>query len=69
MHAACVLLNTVWKVQDFPVTQILREINSGEFRSSETAVFAFFGALDFVDLVDFSLQKVQKCTKIKLQSF
>ena len=68
MHAACVLLNTVWKVQDFPVTQILREINSGEFRSSETAVFAFFGALDFVDLVDFSLQKVQNFMKSRFQN-
>ena len=41
--------------------QILREISVGVLRSSETAIFfAILGALNFVDLVDFSHQKVQK---------
>ena len=31
----------VWKFQDFSATQILREINFGEFRSTKTAVFPF----------------------------
>ena len=45
------------------VIQILREINLGESSSSKTAVFAIFGALNFVSLVNFSLQKVQKFMK------
>ena len=32
---------TVWKFQDFSVTQILREINFGECRSSKTAFLQF----------------------------
>ena len=31
----------MWKFLDFPITQILREINFGESRSSKTALFAF----------------------------
>ena len=37
----------------FPVNQILREINFGEFRSSKSAIFAILGALNFVDFVNF----------------
>ena len=59
---------TVWTFQDFSVIQILCEINFKECRSSITAVFAIFGALNFVDLVNFRLQKVQKFLKIKVQS-
>ena len=59
---------TVWKFQDFSITQILREINFGEIRSAKTAVFAIFGTLNFVNLVNYSLQKVQKFLKIKIQS-
>ena len=55
------------KFQDFSVTQILREINFGEFRSSKNAIFAIFGTPNFIDLVNFSLQKVQKFMKIKIQ--
>ena len=38
---------TVWKFQDFSITQILREINFGESSDSKTAVFIIFGALNF----------------------
>ena len=48
------------KISGFSVTQILREINFEEFRSSKNAIFAMLGALNFVNLSDFSLQKVQK---------
>jgi len=58
----------VWKFHDFSVTQILREINFGESKSSKTIIFAIFGALRFVDLVDFSFQKMQKYIKLKIQS-
>ena len=45
---------TVWKFQDFSVIQILREIYFETFTSSENAIFA----LNFVTLLNFSLQKV-----------
>ena len=59
---------TVWKNQDFSVIQILREINFGECESSKTDVFAIFEALNFVDLQNFSLQKVQNFTRFKIHS-
>ena len=43
----------MWKFQNFSPTQILREINFGESRSSKTAVWAVLGALKIIDLVDF----------------
>ena len=60
-------LYTMWKFQDFSVMQILRQINFGESRSSESAFFAIFRALTFLILVNFSLQKVQKFIKIKIE--
>ena len=58
--------NIVWKVQDFSVTQILREIIFGECNSAEIAIFAFFGALNSVYLViNSSLQKVQNSVNSK----
>ena len=52
--------STVWKFQNFSVIQILREINFVAHRSSITIVFAISGGLKFVNLVNFSLKKVQK---------
>ena len=57
-------LLTVWKFHDFSVIQILREINFGESRSSKTAIFVISGALNFVTLVNLSLQKVHSTYKI-----
>ena len=54
------LHTTVWKNHNFSITQILREINFGESRGSKNAIFAIFAAMNLVDLVIFSLQKVQK---------
>ena len=48
------------KFEDFSVIQILRETSFGESESPKTAVFAISRALNFVNLVNFSLQKVQK---------
>ena len=45
------------------IIQILREINFGEPRSCKTFVCAIFGTLNFVDLVNYSLLKVQKLMK------
>ena len=55
----------VWKIQDFSVIQILREINFGEFRSSITAYFANLGALNFDFSVNFRLRKTQKIHEYK----
>ena len=57
---------TVWRFQDFSITQILREINFGGCRSSKTAVLAILGALKMINLVNFSFQKMQKFIKIKI---
>ena len=39
---------TVWKFQDFSITQILREINFEDSRSAKTAIFAILRAVSFV---------------------
>ena len=44
--------------------RILREINFGDYESSKTAILVIFGALNFVTLVNVSLQKVQNPYKI-----
>ena len=60
--------STVWKFEGFSVTQILREINFKESRNpkAKTDVFAIFGVMNFVNLVFFILQNVQKFIKIKI---
>ena len=59
---------TVWKFQDFTPSQILREIIFVESRSSKIAVLLFYlGTLDFVNFVNFSVQKLQKFLKIQIQ--
>ena len=52
----------------FCVIQILREINFEESRIAKTAIFAILRAVNLVQMVNFSLQKVQKFIKIKFQS-
>ena len=47
----------MWKLSNFSVSQILREIKVGESRNSKTAVFAIFKALNLVDFANLSLQK------------
>ena len=46
-----ITLNTVWKFQDFHITQILREIHFGESRSSKTAQVANSETLDSSTLI------------------
>jgi len=56
-------------LMNFSVIQILREINFGTSRSSKSLVFfAISGALNFVYLADFILQRMQKFMKTKIQS-
>ena len=50
----------MWKFQGFSIIQIIREIDLGEFRSSEIAYITILGALNFENVVNFSLHKVQK---------
>ena len=52
----------------FSFIQVLLEINFGESRSCKTAVFALFGAMNFVQMANFSLQKMQIYLKIKIKS-
>ena len=49
-------------------TTFLREINFEESKSSKTAISAIVGALKMINLLNFSLQKVQEFLKIKIQS-
>ena len=53
------IVEIVWKVQ----TQILRENNFRESRSYKTVFFDIFRALNFINLVSFSFQKVWKFVK------
>ena len=50
------------------VTENLREINFEDSRSVKNAVLPFKRALNFVNLVNFSFQNVQKFIKIGIQS-
>ena len=62
-------ITTVWKFQDFCITQILREINLEDSRSTKTAFLAILRANNFVHLVNFSLKKkIQKFINIKIKS-
>ena len=36
----------VWKLEDFSITEILREINFGDFRSAKSAILTHLEALD-----------------------
>jgi len=55
--------NTVWNFHSFSITQILREINFGDSRSAKSAVFVILESVNFLYLVNFCLQKVQKFIK------
>ena len=51
----------MWKVYDFSLTQILREINFSESRSSKTAFFAILEALNLSNLCSrFQSSKIAK---------
>ena len=67
----------MWKFQDFSVIQILREINFGESRSYQTAVFALFWIpnfdfhefLHFLDAEIYQINIIQSPTNGKNSSF
>ena len=41
-------MHTMWKIQDFSVTQILREINFGHFEAQRTDILTILAALNLV---------------------
>ena len=57
--------NTVWRIQDFSVIQILREINF-EYRSFKNDIFSILETLNFDFSVNFRLRKTQKFMNIKI---
>ena len=59
---------TMWKLQNFAVIHILREINFGESKIVKLPFFVISRALKFDTLTNFWLKKVHKFTKIKIQS-
>ena len=58
-------VHTVWKIWDFLIIQILREIIFWELRSSKTDVFAILGALNFNFWSISAFQKCKNSYKIK----
>ena len=62
-----IVATAVWKFKNFSITQILREINFGDCRSSKTVFFAIIKALNFLILVIFSPQEVQNSWKSKFR--
>ena len=59
---------TVYVHRDFKIFLLLRFYVKSTRKSSKTAVLVILGALNIVDLVNISIQKVQKFIKIKIQS-
>ena len=51
---------TVWKIQDFTVTQILREINFDQSLSSKTALFAILTGSEICHFAQFQPSKTAK---------
>ena len=58
---------TVWNFHDFTISQILREIIFGDYRSAKSAILTHFEALnfDFYEVVHFL--KAEICQKLKIQ--
>ena len=57
----------MWKFQDISATQILREINFGQFEAPKTAILTIWAALNFEFLVLFYIFKHEIFLKIKIQ--
>ena len=56
------------EISRFLYHEILREINFVDSRSAKTVIFVILESVNFVYLVHFSLQKVQKFIIVKIQS-
>ena len=60
-------LLTVWRFQEFSVTQILREINFGDSRSVKSAILTHLKALnfDFCAFLHFPKTEIHQINKIQ----
>ena len=56
---------TVWKFQDFSITQILREINFVDYRGAKTTVLCHFRGSEFCSFGKFQPSKSAKFHKIQ----
>ena len=56
----------MWKFHDFPITQILREINFGDSRSAKSAIKTHLEALhfDFYEFLPFLKAEIDQNIKI-----
>ena len=60
------IVSTVWKVHDFSITQILREINFGDSTSAKSAIlthldvlnFAFYETVHFLKVETYKVNKI-----------
>ena len=55
--------STMWKFQDFCITEILREINFVDSRSAKSDIFAILGAVNFVHLANSAFKKCKNSSK------
>ena len=57
----------MWKFHNFSITQILREINFGDFRSEKSAILPHLEALnfDFYELLHFMKVEINQINKIQ----
>ena len=60
-------LTTVWKLHDFAITQILREINFGDTRSAKSAILTHIEALkcDINEFLYFLEAEIDQINKIQ----
>ena len=56
----------MWKFQDFPSTQISREVNFGHFKAPKIAILTILAALkfDFLEIFDISKNQNSKVPKL-----
>ena len=61
------ICNTVWNFHDFDITQILREIKFEYSRSSKSAIFTHFEALNFdlYEILDFLQTEIYQINQIQ----
>ena len=62
------LYYTVWKFQDFSITQMLREISFGDSKSAKSAIFTHLETLNFDFYAILHFVKYEIDQKFKSQS-
>ena len=59
---------TLWILQNFSVTQVLREINFGDFRSAKFAILTHLQALNFDFMIFLHFLKAENYQINKIQN-